>query len=506
MTKQTLVMVILDGWGIGRKDSSNPIYVAQPENINYIKHHYPAGTLQASGIAVGLPWGEEGNSEVGHLTLGAGKVLYQHYPRISLAIRDGSFFANKVLFQAINHVKESGGSIHLVGLLTEGNVHASMEHLQALVKLMDNEGLTNERVWLHIFTDGVDSSPKSAESLVKKLGKVRIATVSGRFYAMDKERLDRVQTVYDVILGKAKQPPYVSLTEALEDFYKRGYSDEYVEPLILDSKGTVKNGDSIVFFNFREDRIRQLTNLFVETPLENTYICTFTKYNDKFNLPVAFPPEEVSNPLGKVFADNGLTQLRIAETEKYAHVTFFFNGFHESPFKNEFRVLIPSRNVSSHDQSPEMRAEEITERTLSAVGEGGYDFILVNYANSDMVAHTGNYDAGLKAVEVIDQQVGRLMKAILETDGTLLIASDHGNMERMLDPKTGLKETKHDPNPIPIYIVRRGYERNKDDFDVNRIESEGIGVLADVAPTVLELMGMAKPKEMTGISLLNQLR
>jgi len=540
MSKRTLVMAILDGWGIGRKDDSNPIHIAQPQNIDYIKHHYPAGTLQASGIAAGLPWGEEGNSEVGHLTLGAGRVLYQHYPRISLAVRDGSFFKNKVLLDALNHIEETGGNLNLVGLLTEGNVHASMEHLQALIKLADDEGLNRERLNLHLFTDGRDSAPQSAIGLIRKLGGVnpvrsqtpeasadaqvhpvrddisngtgrtsngvKIASISGRFYAMDRERPDRAQAAYEAITGKIKQAPYVSAIEALETLYKRDYTDEYIEPLLLDPSGAVKEGDGVIFFNFREDRMRQLMNFFVDAPSTNTYICTFTKYSDKLNFPIAFPKDEVTNPLGKVLSVNGLTQLRIAETEKYAHITYFFNGLYEPPYKNEFRILIKSRNVSSYDEFPEMRALEITERALDAINEKVYDFILINYANPDMVAHTGNYDACLKAVKVVDDQIGKLLKQVLNANGIMLITSDHGNVERMLDPRTGLTETKHDPSPVPIYVAAKEYERTKDDFDVNKIERESIGVLADVAPTILELMGLPKPKEMTGISLIKQLR
>jgi 2,3-bisphosphoglycerate-independent phosphoglycerate mutase len=506
MIKRTVVMAVLDGWGIGRGDNSNPIHVANPQYLDYIKRHYLAGTIQASGIAVGLPWGEEGNSEVGHLTLGAGKVLYQHYPRISLLIRDGNFFKNEVLLQAVNHTQANDSNLHLVGLLTEGNVHSSLEHLQALLKLADEEGVSRDKLFLHLFTDGRDSSPQSALTLLSKLGQVKIATISGRFYAMDRERIDRAKAAYDVIVGHAQPSHYNSAKEAIEDFYKRNYTDEYIEPVLLDQSGTIKSGDSVVFFNFREDRMRQLVSLFASNREKDTYICTFTKYSDKIDFPAAFPPDKVINPLGKVLSDNGLTQLRIAETEKYAHVTFFFNGLHEPPYPNEFRVLIPSRNVSSHDQFPEMRAPEITERALAAISERGYNFILVNYANGDMVAHTGNFDAAVKAVKTVDEQIGILLKAIRNTDSVLIITSDHGNIERMMDPQTGLPETKHDLSPVPIYVVANEFERTKDDFETSKIEKENIGVLGDVAPTILELLDTPKPQEMMGISLLKLLR
>jgi len=506
MNKRTIILAVLDGWGIGRKDSSNPVHVANPQYLNYIRQHYLAGTIQASGIAVGLPWNEEGNSEVGHLTLGAGKVLYQHYPRISLLIRDGNFFRNEVLLQAVNHAQANDSNLHLVGLLTEGNVHSSIEHLQALLKLADEEGVRKDKLFLHLFTDGRDSAPQSALNLLQKLGDVRIATISGRFYAMDRERVDRVKAAYEVITGKAQPSHYSSAKEAIEDFYKRNYTDEYIEPVLLDQSGTIKGGDGVIFFNFREDRMRQLTSLFEANRREDTYICTFTKYSNKINFPVAFPPDKVTNPLGKVLSDNGLTQLRIAETEKYAHVTFFFNGLHEPPYPNEFRVLIPSRNVSSYDQFPEMRAPEITERVLAAINERGYDFILANYANGDMVAHTGNFEAAVRAVKTVDEQIGKLLQEVRNTDSVLIVTSDHGNVERMINPQTGLPETKHDANPVPIYIVANEFERTKDDFEINKIERENIGVLGDIAPTVLDLLGIAKPEEMMGINLLKLLR
>ncbi|MEK7195739.1 MAG: 2,3-bisphosphoglycerate-independent phosphoglycerate mutase [Patescibacteria group bacterium] len=505
MVKRTLVMVVMDGWGIGRQDGSNPIYVAGVPNLDYIRHHYLTGNLQASGISVGLHWGEEGNSEVGHFTLGSGRISYQHYPRISLTIRDGSFFKNPVLNKAVNHIKETGGNLNLVGLLTEGNVHASLEHLEALLKFVKDNNLT-EKTYLHIFTDGVDGSTNGAEKLLERVVGFKVATICGRFYAMNRERADRVKGCYDALIGNAKQSEFKSAAEALEDYYARKYTDEYIDPQLLDPEGAIKEGDSAIFFNFREDRMKLLMESFVGNPTNNLYICTFTSYGDKFHFPVAFPQDEIVNPLGKVFADNGMTQLRIAETEKMAHVTSFFNGLRETPFAGEFRVLIPSQNIASHDQVPEMRAKEITERAMSAINEGVYDFILINYANGDLVAHTGNFDAAIKAVKTVDEQIGVLMKKVLEKDDVLLITADHGNVERMFDPRTGLPETKHDPSPVPIYIVGKNFERIKDNFEVARTEKESAGVISDVAPTVLELMGLPKPEEMTGISLLDQLR
>lgn len=518
MFKRTIVMVILDGWGIGKKDSSNPIHIAEPETINYIKHSYPAGSLQASGIAVGLPWQEEGNSEVGHLTLGGGKIIYQHFPKISLAIKNGLFFKNEILRKAIIHAKENNGNVNLVGLISEGNLHSSTEHLLALIKLAAEEGLEKNRLNLHLFTDGLDGPPKSALNLLISLGESnnRIASLSGRFFAMDKDsHWDKTKTVYETLIGKGTTlKGDVDVSKFFNSFYEQGLTDNFIEPTLLIESRAIKENDSVIFFNFREDGMRQITETFIKPsisgssyePLKNTYICTFTQYSDNEKLPVAFPTDKITNPLGKILSDNGKVQLRLAETERYAHVTYFFNGYYEKPFKNEYRVLIPSRNVSRHDEYPEMMAKEITTRAISAISENIYDFILINYANPDVIAHTGNYNATISTIKTIDGEIKKLMKAILETNGVLIITSDHGNAEELLNPRTGLAETKHDASSVPIYIVASGFERNKDNFAVELSERENIGMLSDVAPTILELMGVQRPQEMTGISLLKLLR
>lgn len=511
MRKRTVLLVILDGWGIGRDDQSNPIYVARPENINYIKYHYPAGTLQASGIAVGLPWGEEGNSEVGHLTLGAGKVLFEHYPRISLAIRDGSFFTNEVLLTAFRRAKNTNARVNLVGALSEANIHSSLEHLDALLTLARKEGV---EVNLHLFTDGRDGPVKGALGLVGRLPQEKIASLSGRFYGMDRDfHWDRSLKSYLTMTGQKGVLENKTIPEFLEFFYSRGLTDEFIEPALFKSEGAIKSNDSVIFFNFREDSARQLVGLFLDPELgekheipENLHLVTFTRYSVKLNLPIAFPPEEIVSPVGRVLSEAGKIQLRVAETEKYAHITYFFNGFREPPYKNEYRVLVPSRSVVRHDEFPEMMATEVATRALTALNEGIYDFILVNFANPDVIAHSGNFDAALKAVKVVDRQVGLLLKAALEHEAFLIITSDHGNIERMYDPRTGLPETSHDPSPVPVYLIFKGYERQKDDSIVKNIESQNAGVLSDVAPTVLELLGLPKPKEMTGISLLKLLR
>ena len=532
MAKRTVIMVVLDGWGVGEKNDTNPIHVKNPKTINHIKHHYPAGVVQASGIAVGLPWNEEGNSEVGHLTLGAGRVLYQHYPRITIAIRDGRFFKNEVLINAIKTAKENGKNVHIVGVLSEGNVHASIEHVEALIRLAKEEDL--ERLNFQVFPDGKDGPPKNAANLLRNLldkaesigyKGIRIGSVCGRYYAMDRDKhWNRTSKAYRALTGQStidqqhlrSENTDKMAIQYIESQYANGLTDEYIEPAVIDPDSTIKNGDSVIFFNFREDSMRQLTDMFlgittkeeiiIEKKLEKLNIVTFTNYNDNYNLPVAFPPEKVLNPLGKIIADNGLTQLRIAETNKYAHITYFFNGFVETPFKNEYRLLIPSQNVTRHDERPEMMAKEITARAIEALSEGIYDFILINYANADIVAHTGNYNATLAAIQIIDDEIGKLMDAVLKRDAVMVITADHGNAEKLFDAATGFPETKHDASPVPVYIIGKEFGRDKDDFDINQGESESAGLLSDIAPTILEIMKLPQPSEMTGISLLKILQ
>ena len=514
MSKRTVILIILDGWGIGRQDESNPIFIFKPKNISYLKATFPFASLQASGISVGLPWGEEGNSEVGHLNIGAGKVIYQNYPRISLAIRDSSFFSNEVIKKTFEHSKKNNSAVNLIGLLTDANVHSSMEHLEALIKFAEKENVL--RVNLHLITDGRDSPPQSCLTLLKKLpfsDKVILASVSGRYYAMDRDRhWDRTQIYYKTLFGEG------AITDNLENHIKNNYQksldDQYVFPtLIGPQKNIINDNDAVLFFNFREDRMRQIVESFISQNFDkfpvkknlNLYISSLVSYDDRFNMSVAFPKETAENPLGKVLSDNGKIQFRIAETEKYAHITYFFNGEKEPPFENELRVLIPSRSDIHHDEHPEMMAREITNRLTQAIEDKSYDFILANYANPDMIAHTGNYEATMKAIEITDEEIGKIIQAVLATNSILIITSDHGNAERMFDPLTGSPETKHDPNPVPIHLVAKEFERQKEESEINRAEKNTIGILADVAPTILELMAIAQPKEMSGESFLKSL-
>lgn len=507
MSKRTIVLTILDGWGIGKADESNPIHVVNPQNINYLKANFPAGILQASGISVGLPWAEEGNSEVGHLNLGAGRIIYQYYPRITLAIHDGSFFKNPSLKNAFEHAKKHNSSINLVGLLSSGNVHSSLEHLEALIKFAQKEDVS--KLNLHLFTDGRDSPPDSALELLSHLPKEKLASLSGRFYAMDREgHWERTQKAYSVLVGEG--PITDNIENHIKKTYERKFSDEFVEPIRISAEASIKDNDALIFFNFREDRIRQLAASFINKQFKNfpvksfnnLYIAIMTQYDDEFKVPVAFPPEKIETCLGKVLSDKGKTQLRIAETQKYPHITYFFNGMREEPFKNEYRILIPSRSIIRQDEHPEMMANEVTTRVIESISEDVFDFILINYANPDIIAHTGNYEACLRAVKIIDEQIGKIVKATLEHDDILIITSDHGNIERVFDPLTGLPETQHDPNPVPIYLVAKEFMRSRTEAEIRRAEKESIGILADVAPTILELMAISKPKEMTGQSLL----
>ena len=512
--RKTIVLMILDGWGEGEKNESNPIYTANPKIINSLKYSYPCGLLQASGIAVGLPWNEEGNSEVCHLTLGAGRVIHQNFPRISLAIKNGSFFQNPVLKGAFSQAKKNNSFVHLIGLLAAPSayVHSAQEHLLALIKFGKQEGVNYA---LHLFTDGRDSPPYSSLEIIKSLGEEvkNIASLSGRYYAMDRAKhWDRTEKAYRVLIGDSET--IENYEEKIKAIHQR-FNDEYVEPMLLGplNRG-IKDNDSIIFFNFREDRMRQIVEPFVnksfsEFPIKqfkNLSIATMINYRNDFKVRVAFSPEEVKNPLAKVLADNSKIQLRLAETEKYAHVTYFFNNLVEKPFGNEFRILIPSRMDLKPDEHPEMRAEEITNRLISAIEEKAFDFILVNYANPDIIAHTGNYEATKKVVEIIDEVVDKVVKVVLGQNAVLILTSDHGNIERMFDPFTGEIETKHNNNPVLFYLIGKEFQRQKDKFQAEKEAKDVIGVLSDVAPTILELLGLKKPKEMTGQSLLGYLQ
>lgn len=507
--KRMMILVVLDGWGVGAEDDSNPIHVADPANLKYISNHYPLTTLEACGIGVGLPWGEIGNSEVGHLTIGAGTVMYQHYPRISLAIRDGSFYKNPALLQACQHAKETGGAVNLIGLLTKANTHASLEHLLALIKLCVQQEVPYK---LQLFGDGKDSLPRSILELLDQIPGDHLATLMGRYYGMDRDQnWSLTKMAYDTLVND-REPDKRTPKEVAKETLDKNLIEEFIPPARFLTQGAVHDGDSLVFFNFREDSIRQLADSFIvpdfnkfeRKSFPNIYITTMTKYSDSYSVPVAFPPEAVKNPLGEVLAKNNLVQLRLAETYKYAHVTFFFNGLKEPPFENEYRVLVPSLQTPHPEQHPELMAEAITERLIEAINNRGFDFILVNYANGDTIGHTGNYEAAIKTVKVIDQQIGKIMPFIEKNNAILCITSDHGNVEKVFDIQTGRMETGHDASPVPFYLIAPEF-KGRHFYNSSNLLAETAGSLADVAPTILELMHLPQPPEMTGKSLLGSL-
>jgi 2,3-bisphosphoglycerate-independent phosphoglycerate mutase len=504
-----VVLVVLDGWGINTVRDGNAIESAKAPVYHSLIRDCPFTELQASGEAVGLPEGQMGNSEVGHLNLGAGRVVYQDSTRISKAIREGVFFKNRVLVSAMESASKKG-SLHLMGLLSDGGVHSRLDHIFAMFDMARMHGIAN--VFFHAFLDGRDTPPSSAlsyitqlEDYLAKLGIGRIASVCGRYYAMDRDkRWDRVQKAYDALVMGEGIKMY-SAREAVQQSYEHGKTDEFMLPsVILDSEtdkplATLKDDDTVIFCNFRSDRAREITRALVEPDFHEfnrgrkpglSFVC-LTTYDEMFDLPVAFPPVRLANILGEVLSSRGIRQLRIAETEKYAHVTFFFNGGQEPPFPLEDRILIPSpRDVATYDKKPQMSAPELTEKLVKNILSRQYGFILANYANPDMVGHTGVFEAAVKAVEALDECLDRVLQAAREAGAIVIITADHGNLEIMADPSTGQPYTAHTTDPVPFIIVGE------------KVDLRAGGMLADAAPTVLELIQVEKPAEMTGNSLL----
>jgi len=521
---QKVILVILDGWGISREVAGNAIRNARTPNMDMLMSYFPNTVLQASGISVGLPWGTMGNSEVGHLTIGSGKVVYQSLPRVTISIQDGSFFEKEALLQSIKHAQENNSCIHLLGLLSAGSVHSHINHLYALLKLLKMKNFPAEKVLIHVFTDGRDVDPHSGIDYIAELEKNiktegfpgRIASVMGRYYAMDRnENWDRTAKAYACMAkGEGKQAD--TAHAAILESYDREKSDEFVEPVIIKDAtgkvGTVGYGDSVIFFNIREDRARQITKAFVlddfnhfarGEKIEGLNFTTMIEYEKDLPVNVIFPPEKVEAPLGKMLSVAGVKQLRIAETEKYAHVTYFFNGGEEKPYPGEFRMLVPSPNVESYDQTPRMSAEEVTNNVIGAIEGKEYGFILVNFANPDMVGHTGNIKAAIEAIEFVDGCVGSIYKKAAENDTVLIVTADHGNAEEMINTRTGEILTEHTTNPVPFILAdpRRRFE-----YPQKLGQSKDInGILSDIAPTILDIMEIPEPKDMTGTSLLRSM-
>lgn len=506
--KKPIALIIMDGFGESKNTNGNAIVSSNTPNLDKLIKEYPNTLIQASGLDVGLPDGQMGNSEVGHTNIGAGRIVYQDLTRVSKAIEDGDFFTNEVLLEAMNNAKEH--SLHLMGLLSDGGVHSHIDHLKALIKMAKENGIEN--VFVHAFTDGRDVDPRSAlefvediENYMKEVGVGKIASLSGRYYAMDRDkRWERVQLAYEAMVN-GKGNTANSAKEAIEASYAEDKNDEFVVPTVIveDGKplGLIKEGDSIVFGNFRPDRAREITRAIVDTdfagferPDMKTFFVCLTTYDITIkNVNVAFKPQSLENTLGEYLASKGKSQLRAAETEKYAHVTFFFNGGVEEANEGEDRLLVPSPKVATYDLQPEMSAYELTDKLLAKIDEDRYDLIVVNYANPDMVGHTGVMEAAIKAIETVDACVGKVVEKVLSKGGKAIITADHGNAEYMWDANTESVVTAHSTNPVPFIVVGE---------DLKNVELKEDGRLSDIAPTILDMMNLEQPEQMTGNSLI----
>lgn len=500
-----LALIIMDGYGISAETKGNAVVSARKPNIDTLMRKYPNTTIAASGLAVGLPKGQMGNSEVGHLNLGAGRVVYQDYTRISLAVEENKLRENPVLIDVMDKAGANSRKLHFLGLLSDGGVHSHNTHLYALLEMAKERGLKD--VYVHAVLDGRDVPPKSAltyfqelNSKMRGIGVGKVATIAGRYYTMDRDkRWERVEQAYRA-MTEGKGYRAATPEQAVNDGYGRGESDEFLKPTIVDQQGLIEDEDCIIFFNFRPDRAREITRAFVDPDFREferanikvNFVC-MTQYDATINAPVAFAPQNLGDTLGEIVSRSGLKQLRIAETEKYAHVTYFFNGGKEKPNPGEDRVLIPSPKVATYDLQPEMSAYQVTDAVVERIRSGEYKLIILNFANPDMVGHTGIYEAAVKAVEAVDACVGRVVEEILAQGGAVLLIADHGNAEKMIDLVTGQPHTAHTTNPVPFVLIL-------DDGKKHKLRAGG--VLADLAPTILGLMGIPIPKAMTGTSLI----
>ena len=508
MEKKTTMLMILDGFGINENENGNAVKLANTPNIDKLMKTCPTTEIYTSGLKVGLPEGQMGNSEVGHTNIGAGRIVYQELTRITKSIEDGDFFSIPEFIEAIENCKKNNSKLHIMGLLSDGGVHSHMRHLFGLLELAKRKDF--EEVYVHCFLDGRDTPPASAEGYIMKLqekmkekGVGKIASISGRFYSMDRDkRWNRIQKTYDAMVNGIGEKSASPIT-AIESSYQKEIFDEFVEPTVICNGdkpvATISKNDSVIFFNFRPDRAREITRTLVDTNFEdfetkkdlNLFFVCMTQYDETMpNVKVAFKPTTLVNTFGEYISDKGMTQLRIAETEKYAHVTFFFNGGNEKQYKGEDRILVPSPKVETYDMQPEMSAPEVTEKVVDAINSKKYDVIILNFANPDMVGHTGNLEAAIKAVETIDASVGKVVEAVNAQNGVLMITADHGNCEQMIDYKTGEPHTAHTTNPVPLILVGMDNAKLRE------------GKLADLTPTMLDIMGLKKPEEMTGESII----
>lgn len=506
-----IVLTILDGWGYSTQKVGNAILNARKPNLDFIMANYPGLLLQASGKAVGLTWGETGNSEVGHLTIGAGRIIFQYLSRINKAIETGEFFSNPALLQAANHVQKNSSKFHIAGLLTSGSVHSYFNHIGALAEFTKRNGLKN--VKLHLFTDAKDSGLKEAKPLLVKLNEqlnkypeVKLATVIGRDFSMDRNNnWNLTEKAYN-LMTRGDGEKIDDVIKKLDEFYAQGIHDNRVPPLLLDPSGIVEGGDALVFFNFREDSMRQTVRCFLDkdleffqrNPVENVLTVAMTPYLEDPNLLVAFSAPEVKNGLAEYLSLNGKKQLHIAETEKYAHATFFFNCLKNEPFPGESDIFIKS--TKKPETEPEMMANDILAKVVEEISRDFYDFTIINFANADIVAHSGNLEKTTRGIEIVDSCIGKLKEVVFEKNGILIITSDHGNAESITS-RGGDEESKHNMSPVPFFVVVKEYERPRTEEEIKESLANVSGIIADIAPTILEMFGLPKPEEMTGESL-----
>ncbi len=519
-----VVLIVLDGFGIAPASRANAISLSKTPNLDKYSSNYPVMPLAASGEAVGLSWGEMGNSEVGHLALGSGLINYQDLPRITKEINEGSFFKNETFIKACNHVQSNNSDLHLMGLVSSGGIHSFNEHLYALVELAKQQEV--KKVFIHVFLDGRDTPYNSGANFISKLeaklkniGLGEIASLSGRYYAMDRDNnWQRIEKSYQAMVKGKSENTFTNPLEAVEESYKKGvYDEEFIPTVIINEdgrpKGIIKDNDAVVFFNFRADRARQLTKALTVPGFEkfnreyfkNLVMITMTEYENDLPVETAFKNIAIEMPLAKIISQAGLKQAHIAETEKYAHVTYFFNGGNEEINNGEERILIPSVHVSSYDQKPAMSSREITNRTVQIIKESLYDFIVINFANADMVGHTGNLEKTIEAIEILDNLIGEIVDTVLSYDGVVLITSDHGNAEEMYNLQTGEINKEHTNNSVPLFIIGQEYAGKSvltglSGTDLSQVTP--VGVLSDIAPTILKILGVKKPKEITGSSLI----
>lgn len=522
--RRPVVLVILDGFGVNIKAPESTMRYAKRPTLETMEKFWPFTVLQASGIAVGLPWGKEGNSEVGHLTMGSGKVIFHHLPRIITAIQDGSFFENEALKKASGHVKEKNKAMHFMGLFSSGSVHAYVDHLYALLEFAKKEGL--QKVYLHLFGDGRDAPVREMAKFLRQLEQriekqypfAKIASVIGRDFSMDRdEDWKEIEVAYRLFV-ESKGNSYKAASIYVEDQYKKGTNDEFIEPAYLSDEnnqpiGRIEDGDAVVFYNYRADSARELTQSFIfedfdkfKRPfLKELVFVTMTEYHKTYPALVSFPPLDIAWPLARIISHAGLKQVHIAETDKYAHVTYFFNGGKEKAYPGEDRILVPSPEVANFDEVPEMSADKVTDAIIDCLGK--YDVIIANFANTDMVGHTGNFSASIKAIEVVDFSIGKIIPKVLEAGGVLIVTADHGNVEEKVYQQTGERRTEHTANPVPFYLVAEEIKSDtpREEADIVNKYKKTEGVLTDISPTIVEILGLAKPPEMTGKSLLKLL-